>query len=308
MRDDDDPIRQFMPVLRRIIILVAVLTAIPVVMWTITAFVRTYVGPPKTPTFQHIAEVPPPSNAPDASTAAPSDNATTGSTQTSPPPMVEAKAAANDSDASAPAADPNAGTTPADGAANAAPQDTAPPSPASTDMTASPNPAPPDMSAPSASPAPAPMAPADAAAKDAVPADTAASETSPGTTDAAEVATASPPAYAAPSDTADGSMQVATQQPAPTNFPPSQPTAVDSLPLGQPIAGVVPLPRKRPATSVLAMGPVPMPMPRPDAAGASPPPAPKTPFDWLQHIFRAASEASTPPAAGNSNGSSDAAQ
>jgi hypothetical protein len=55
MREDEDHIRQYMPVLRRIIILVAVLTAIPVVMWTITAFVRTYVGPPKLPTFHPIA-------------------------------------------------------------------------------------------------------------------------------------------------------------------------------------------------------------------------------------------------------------
>ena len=50
MRDDED-IRQYMPVLRRLIILVAVITAIPVVMWTITSVVRTYVGPPKLPTF-----------------------------------------------------------------------------------------------------------------------------------------------------------------------------------------------------------------------------------------------------------------
>ena len=52
MREDDDHIRQFMPVLRRIIILVAVLTAIPVAMWTITAFVRTYIGPPTAPNYQ----------------------------------------------------------------------------------------------------------------------------------------------------------------------------------------------------------------------------------------------------------------
>jgi hypothetical protein len=48
----EDDIRQYVPIFRRIIILVAVLTAIPVVMWTVTAFVRTYVGPPRLPTFQ----------------------------------------------------------------------------------------------------------------------------------------------------------------------------------------------------------------------------------------------------------------
>lgn len=55
MRNDSDDVRQYTPVLRRIIILVAVLTAVPVVMWTITAFVRSYVGPPTLPTFQPMA-------------------------------------------------------------------------------------------------------------------------------------------------------------------------------------------------------------------------------------------------------------
>ncbi len=54
--DDDDNIRLYTPVLQRIIILVAVIIAVPVVMWTITAFVRTYVAPPKVPTFQHLTD------------------------------------------------------------------------------------------------------------------------------------------------------------------------------------------------------------------------------------------------------------
>ena len=45
MREDDEEFRHYVPLLRRIIILVAVITAVPVVLWTITAFVRTYVGP-----------------------------------------------------------------------------------------------------------------------------------------------------------------------------------------------------------------------------------------------------------------------
>jgi len=49
--DDDDNIRLYTPVLQRIIILVAVIIAVPVVMWTITTFVRTYVAPPTVPTF-----------------------------------------------------------------------------------------------------------------------------------------------------------------------------------------------------------------------------------------------------------------
>lgn len=54
MREDDE-FGHYVPLLRRIIILVAVITAVPVVLWTITAFVRSYVGPPKIPTFHQLA-------------------------------------------------------------------------------------------------------------------------------------------------------------------------------------------------------------------------------------------------------------
>ena len=56
MREVDDNVQLYIPVLRRIIILVAVIIAVPVVLWTITAFVRTYVAPPKVPTFRSLAE------------------------------------------------------------------------------------------------------------------------------------------------------------------------------------------------------------------------------------------------------------
>jgi hypothetical protein len=54
MREDDE-FRHYVPLLRRIIILVAVITAVPVVLWTITIFVRTYVGPPRIPSFHQLA-------------------------------------------------------------------------------------------------------------------------------------------------------------------------------------------------------------------------------------------------------------
>jgi hypothetical protein len=54
MREDDD-FRHYVPLLRRIIILVAVIIAMPVILWTITVFVRTYVGPPHMPTFHQLA-------------------------------------------------------------------------------------------------------------------------------------------------------------------------------------------------------------------------------------------------------------
>ena len=56
---DDDNIRLYTPVLQRVIILLAVIIAVPVVMWTITTMVRTYVAPPKAPTFQRMTETQP---------------------------------------------------------------------------------------------------------------------------------------------------------------------------------------------------------------------------------------------------------
>jgi hypothetical protein len=55
MREYDENIRLFTPIMQRIIILVAVIIAVPVVLWTITAFVRAYVAPPTLPTFRPMA-------------------------------------------------------------------------------------------------------------------------------------------------------------------------------------------------------------------------------------------------------------
>lgn len=49
MHDDDNRFQRFVPLLRRVIILLAVLAATPVVLWMITTFVRAYVGPPENP-------------------------------------------------------------------------------------------------------------------------------------------------------------------------------------------------------------------------------------------------------------------
>ncbi len=94
MREDEDQFRYYVPLLRRIIILVAVITAIPVILWTITAFVRTYVAPPKVPTFRPMTAtasiaVPP---VPDNIGKAPAQ----GAMAQPPSPMPEARAAAND--------------------------------------------------------------------------------------------------------------------------------------------------------------------------------------------------------------------
>lgn len=46
---NDENIRLYTPVLQRVIILAAVVIAVPVMMWTITTFVRGYIGRPKVP-------------------------------------------------------------------------------------------------------------------------------------------------------------------------------------------------------------------------------------------------------------------
>jgi outer membrane biosynthesis protein TonB len=51
----DDGVRLHTPVLQRVLILAAVIIIVPVVMWTITAFVRSYVARPKVPVVQHLA-------------------------------------------------------------------------------------------------------------------------------------------------------------------------------------------------------------------------------------------------------------
>ena len=58
MRNNDEQLRHYTPLLRRIVVIVALLTAAPVVLWSITAFVRSYVGPPQLPSFRRLAAAP----------------------------------------------------------------------------------------------------------------------------------------------------------------------------------------------------------------------------------------------------------
>ncbi len=69
--DDDRNIQHYAPVLRRIIILVAVITAVPVMLWTITAFMHTYIAQPtiSAPRPLATATVAPVSPAADTATA-----------------------------------------------------------------------------------------------------------------------------------------------------------------------------------------------------------------------------------------------
>jgi len=101
MRDDDDHLRVYMPLLRRIIILVAVLTAVPVILWTITSFVHSYVGPPRAPNYRTASAPLPIVPAPDVtSTGSAQQDAAQPTPRSDPlPAMGEARAATMDTPA-----------------------------------------------------------------------------------------------------------------------------------------------------------------------------------------------------------------
>lgn len=152
MRDDEDNIRQYLPVLRRIIILVAVLTAIPVVIWTITAFVGDHVHPPQPPTLQPMAIVPP--SVANTTVATASDQPSPQTVDTAP--AAPSNAGTNDTGGAAPAAasayaaptDPTPAfkTASVGGAPNPAKTDVAPAATGSADVAASPDGPPPSQS------------------------------------------------------------------------------------------------------------------------------------------------------------------
>jgi hypothetical protein len=88
---EDDRFGHVVPLLRRTIVLVAVIIAVPVILWTITNFVRTYVGPPRVPTFRQLAASATINAASGPQTVAqlPQDTAGSG-------PVVEARATVSD--------------------------------------------------------------------------------------------------------------------------------------------------------------------------------------------------------------------
>jgi hypothetical protein len=272
MRDDDE-IGHYVPLLRRIIILVAVITAVPVVLWTITAFVRTYVGPPKIPTFHQLAakasineplDIKPPNagNPPEApikqaKLADPSPATATDARGDAPEPKGPLLAERTpENDANPPATNT---VTPAATPVASAPKAADPWPP--TTMT-------PAASAPKAADDPWPPAPA--------------------------------PATAASADTPPPSMMIAGQ-------PPTSDPAADDMPAAAPLTGAIPLPRRRPhivdeppatattsppagtqVASASPTGPIPMPRPRPDTAGPGAP-APDTssggPLGFITNMF-----------------------
>jgi len=154
MREDDDQFRH-LRLLRRMIILVAVLIAVPVILWTITAFVRSYVGPPRIPTFHQLAATgssEAPANAKSDTGSQPPSSAEQAKLSDLSSATVEARATATDARDVSVLKGALLGDHSPDGDANAAASTTkmtdaspaAPPSPKPTDST--------DMSAAPATP------------------------------------------------------------------------------------------------------------------------------------------------------------
>lgn len=323
MREYDDQVRPYV-VLRRIIIVVAVLTAVPVALWTVTGFVRSYVGPPKVPYSRQLA------------TNVAEQQAGPGATRTAGDwlpwervtnfvrahigipnlPLIRQLTAAITGNANArleardrslPAAEPakqfaaspmtvEARATATD-ARDLSPKDQSP-----TDSNVPAN----EPKLVDASQAPMLAKSADIAAT--LPADARApdfstasiSTSSPQSGPAASNSWPSPSRRNSTSNTAapwpaatqitatpqEAAQQNATEQPVAAAEPP-----VDAAPAGSPLTGPIPLPRHRPsdlAMVQITVANVPMPRPRPDVAASTTSPETTTqgPLNFLNSLFR----------------------
>jgi hypothetical protein len=232
----DDSIRLYTPILQRVIILAAVIIAVPVLMWTVTTFVRSYVARPRAPSLEHVASTTPstrlpltaappsPAPSPQDQSAAPIDGGSPGDT----PPAAEIKQGAGNL-ASLRGSGGATGVTnspSADG--QAAPVQA--PSPASAASAAGPT--------GDAAPAALPRQPLPQASRN----DSAASSSAPSSSDRG-IAWPNPNATSAPDF---GAPRLASPA-----APPARPATAEILPAGEPLAGPVPLPRHRP--SIVAM-------------------------------------------------------
>ena len=270
MRDDNELVH-YVPILRRIIVLVAVIIAVPVVLWTITLFVRAYVAPAKVPTFHQLAATASfntshNSISPLARAAADRPAQGEQAKLSGPPPAeTEAKTmVANASDSSVAPKGPLL--------SESGPQTVAsvpPPSAMKTVNMAAAAPAAvkwPDVS----STPPAPKWP----------------EVS--TVPPAAAPARTPSESAAPSGPPKAAETLAEQQ---------QPAAAaesgaDDLPAAAPLKGPIPLPRRRPhdpnTMRIADMAPssVPIPRPRPDTAGpGAPTEKSESPIGFIQNLF-----------------------
>jgi hypothetical protein len=233
MREYDEHIRLYTPMLQRVIILVAVIIAVPVVLWTITAFVRAYVAPPQLPTFKPLAAAQTTNTATDARTPLLAIKKPSDAPQAAPamPPAQQA---------AAPVPPPPVSATPAD----AVP---APASPLAGRGSVPPPPFAATRSTPSTVAAPVMAAPAMAAPPAAAPANVALASNAAGQA-------ATPPAPNAMPGVMPNAMpmpanSVANNQPAdaaPFQQQSAASDSADDVPAGTPLHGKIPLPTRRP--------------------------------------------------------------
>jgi hypothetical protein len=241
----DDSIPLYTPVVQRVIILAAVVIAVPVLMWTITTFVRSYVARPKVPLVEHVASTNAPTRVP--LLAAPPSPAPAPMEQ-SAPPRGEAAAA---SETSNPSGEIKRGTLNIAALSNASPTAATLASAASVQAASMP------VSSPPVSASAAAGATGDAATgSNQTAAATASLPRSP--LRPTESATSSGPSssdrgVAWPNPNAASAPDFAAPRLAPSAPPqPARMAAVEVLPADEPLRGRVPLPRQRPNTFAMA--------------------------------------------------------
>lgn len=259
----DDSIRLYTPVLQRVIILAAVVIAVPVLMWTITTFVRSYVARPKVPLIEHVAST----NAP---TRVPLLAAPPAPTPPSPMPSAADRMASPPGEGASDAPNPTGETK--RGILNLASL------PNSNSLSAATVPSTASLQA-APTPAPSPAA----AASDAVMANPAATTTAsvPRQPQAlrptdSTASTFTDRGIAWPNPNATSPPDFTAPRLAPSPPPPMRTTTADVLPADEPLRGRVPLPRQRPnifavaanmaattAATTARSGPVPLPRARP---------------------------------------------
>ena len=274
MREDNELVH-YVPILRRIIVLVAVIIAVPVVLWTITLFVRAYVAPAKVPTFHQLA-------------ATASFN--TSHNSISPHNSISTRAAADrpaQGEQAKPSGPPPAETEAKTMVANASNSSVAPKGPLLSES---------GPQTVASVPPPSAMKTVNMAA--AAPAGVKWPDVSstPPAPKWPEVSTVPPAAAPAPTPS-ESAAPAGLPKAAATLAEQQQPAAgaesgADDLPAAAPLKGPIPLPRRRPRDAntmrIADMAPssVPIPRPRPGTAGpGAPSEKSESPIGFIQNLF-----------------------
>jgi hypothetical protein len=270
MRDyddhDEENIRLYTPVFQRVIILAAVIIAVPVLMWTITTFVRSYVARPKLPALEHVASTDTPARI-TAKAPAPPGSAASPADQSAPQP-VGGSSASNAPKPASPAPDtannPAAASLQTALAQTPSPPIAAPAATATSDASTA-NPA---VASVGSVPRLPQVSPPQSSPPQLRSTDNAASTSAPSSSDRGL-------AWPNPNTTSPPDFGATRLPPPPPPPPPARTAAAEVLPPDEPIRGPVPLPRQRPGIFAVAVaaaaatsGPVPLPRARPADAPA----------------------------------------